>query len=60
MLCFTMKKGVHFGLKSQCFILKKGSFSVEKSVFCHKKEGDFHAGQQGWVPIFPVSEGAGG
>ncbi len=24
--CFTVKRGVHFGLKSQCFIAKKGSF----------------------------------
>ncbi len=24
--CFTSKKGVHFGLKSQCFIVKRGSF----------------------------------
>ncbi len=50
--CFTVKrwvhlgwqvsvlrqKGVHFGLKSQYFIAKKGSFWAEKSVFCHKKK----------------------
>ncbi len=34
---FYHKKGVHFGLKSKCFIMKKGSFWAEKSVFCHKK-----------------------
>ncbi len=38
------KKGVHFGLKSQFF---------------HEKEGNFKIGEQGWVPLFPVSEGAG-
>ncbi len=57
--CFTTKKGVHFGLKSLCFITKKGSFGVEKSMFCCKKGGHFQTGEQGWVPLFPVSEGAG-
>ncbi len=51
-----MKKGVHFGLKSQCFIEKKGSFRAEKSVFLHEKGGHFQTGEQGWVPLFPVSE----
>ncbi len=46
------KKGVHFELKSQCFIAKKGSFWAEKSVFCHKKGGHFHTGEQGWVLLF--------
>ncbi len=58
--CFTAKKGIHFELKSQCFIMKKGSFWAEKSVFCHKKGGHFQTGEQGWVPLFPLSEGAGG
>ncbi len=57
--CFTAKKGVNFELKSQCFIAKKGSFWAEKSVFCCKKGGHFQTGEQGWVPVFPVSEGAG-
>ncbi len=49
--CFTVKrgvhlgwqvsvlpqKGIHFGMKSQCFITKKGSFWAKKSVFCCKK-----------------------
>ncbi len=56
---FYHKKGVHFGLKIQCFIAKKGLFSAEKSVFCHKKGCNFQTGEQGWVPLFPVSEGAG-
>ncbi len=56
--CFTAKKGVHFGLKSQCFIAKKGLFWAEKSVFCCKKGGHFQNGEHGWVPFFPVSEGA--
>ncbi len=73
--CFTVKKRVYLGwkvsvllekregnfrLKSQCFIAKKRSFWAEKSVFCCKKEGHFQTGEQGWVPLFPVSEGAGG
>ncbi len=57
--CFTTKKGVHFALKSQCFTTKKGSFWSEKSVFCRKKGGNFQTGEQGWVPLFSVSEGAG-
>ncbi len=57
--CFMVKKGVHFGLKSQCFIMKIGSFEAEKSVFCHKIGGHFQTGEQGWVSFFPVSERAG-
>ncbi len=57
---FTAKKGIHFELKLQCFIAKRGSFLVEKSMFCSKKEGHFQTGEQGWAPLFPVSEGAGG
>ncbi len=57
---FYCKKGIEFVLKSQCFIMKKGSFWAEKSVFCHKKGGHFQTGEQEWVPLFPVSEGAGG
>ncbi len=49
-------KGV---LKSQCFITKKGLFSAEKLVFCSKIGGHFQTGEQGWVPLFPVREGAG-
>ncbi len=55
----TTKKGVHFWLKTQCFIAKKGSFWAEKSMFCHKKGSNFQTGEQGWGPLFPVSEGAG-
>ncbi len=58
-VCFTTKKGVHFELKSQCFITKKGSFWAQKSVFCCKEGGNFQTKEQGWVPLFPVSEGAG-
>ncbi len=28
-------------------------------MFCNKKGGHFQTGEQGWVPLFPVSEGAG-
>ncbi len=34
-----------FQLKSQCFATKKGGY--------------FQTGEQGWVALFPVSEGAG-
>ncbi len=57
---FYCKKGDHFGLKTQCFSAKKGLFWAEKSVFCSKKGGNFQTGEQGWVPLFPVSEWAGG
>ncbi len=56
---FFCEKGVYFRRKSQCFIKKKGSFWAEKLVFCHKKGGHFQTEEQGWVPFFPVSEGAG-
>ncbi len=52
------KKG-SLGLKSQCFIMKKVSFWAEKWVFCHKEGHHFQTVEQGWVPLFPVSEGAG-
>ncbi len=57
---FYHKKGVHFGLKIQCFITKKELFWAEKSVFWCKKGGNFQIGEQGWVPLFPVSEEARG
>ncbi len=51
---------------------KRGSFSTKMSVFYHekgivlsskvgvlsKKGGDFQTGEHGWVPLFPVNEGA--
>ncbi len=54
------KKRVNFGLKSQCFITKKGSLWAEKLVFCRIKGGNFQTAEQEWVPRFPVIEGAGG
>ncbi len=57
--CFTMKKGGSFGLKSQCFIAKKGLFWAEKSVFCCKKGGHFKTGEPWWVPLFALSKRAG-
>ncbi len=57
--CFTAKKGIHFGLKSQCFIAKKGNFYLKSQYFAAKKGGHFQTGEQGWVSLFPVSEGAG-
>ncbi len=38
---------------------KGGSFWTEKSVLYRKKGGHFQTGEQGWVPFFPLSEGAG-
>ncbi len=54
-----LKRGVHFGLKCQCFTMKNRLFSSEKSVFCHEKGDHFKTGEQGWVSLFSVSEGAG-
>ncbi len=34
-VCYYKKGLIHFGLKSQCFIVKKRLFWVEKSVFCY-------------------------
>ncbi len=57
---FYREKGCSFGLKSQVFYHKKGVFIwAKKSVFCHKKGDHFQTGEQGWVPLFPDSEGAG-
>ncbi len=28
-------------------------------MFCSKKGGNFQTGEEGWVPLFPVSKGAG-
>ncbi len=64
--CFTVKMGVHLGWKVSVLPQKGGSFWTEKSVFYReksvyscKKGGNFQTGKQGWVPLFPVSEGAG-
>ncbi len=70
--CFTVKRGVHLGwqvsvlpqkggsfwTEKSAFYRKKGSFWAKKSMFCRKKGGNFQTGEQGWVPLFPVSEGA--
>ncbi len=48
---FTAKKGNHFGLKSQCFIVQKGRFEL-KSQCSPQKGGHFQTGEQGWVPFF--------
>ncbi len=56
---FTAKKGVHFGLKSECFIVKKGVVLSWKASVLQNKGGHFQTGEQGWVPLFSVSEGAG-
>ncbi len=50
---------VHLVWKVSVLPQKGGSFWTEKSVFCLKKKGgNFQTGEQGWVPLFPVSEGA--
>ncbi len=71
--CFTMKKWGSFRLKSQCFTSKRGlildwkvsvlswkrsCFELKSQVFCRKRGGYFQSGEQGWVPLFAVSEGA--
>ncbi len=71
---FSWEKG-YFGTHLQCFTVKRGKGFIwaEKSVFYHQKwvflswkvsillqKGDhFETGEQGWVLLFPVSEGAG-
>ncbi len=71
--CFTMKKGLHLSWKVSVLSKKRGSFWTEKSVFYHEKgvilsekfsvlpqKGvHFQTGEQGWVPLYPVVEGAG-
>ncbi len=54
------KKGGSFWTEKSVFYCEKGSFWAENSVFCHKKGGHFQTGEQRWVPLFPVSERAGG
>ncbi len=56
--CFTTKKGFIWNWKVSVLSWKKGSFWAEKSVFCRKRGGHFQTGEQGWVPLSPVSEGA--
>ncbi len=72
--CFTVKMGVHLGCKvsvlpqKRGFILdwkvgvlsrKRGRFELKSQCFHAKKGGNFQTGEQGWVSLFPVSEGAG-
>ncbi len=57
--CFTSKKGVHFGLKVSVLSRKRGRFELKSQVFCSQKGGHFQTREQGWVPLFPVSEGVG-
>ncbi len=42
---FTTKKGVHFELKSQCFIAKRGYFELKSQCFA-TKGGNFQTGGQ--------------
>ncbi len=44
MSVFYLEKRFVLSLKSQCFATKRGNFQT---------------GEQGWVLLFPVSEGAG-
>ncbi len=69
---FTIKRGFIWVEKSVFYHEKGGSFSNEKLVFYHQKgvvlswkvsvllqkEDHFETGEQGWVPLFPVSKGA--
>ncbi len=58
-----MEKGVRLAwqlwTEKSVFYCEKGLFWAEKSVFYCKKGGHFQTGEQGWVPLFPVSEAAG-
>ncbi len=37
---------------------KRGRFKPKSQCFAIKKGGNFQTGEQGWVPLFPMSEGA--
>ncbi len=50
---FTMTKGLYFGLKSQCFTVKKIHFELKSQYFAAKKS-HFQTGEQGCVPLFPI------
>ncbi len=54
---FYHKKGVHFGLKSQC---KKGSFELKCQRFATKKWVIFKLENKDGYNFFPVNEGAWG
>ncbi len=56
---FYHEKGGSFWTEKSVFYREKGAVWAEKSVFCRKKGGNFQTGEQGWVPLFQVSEGAG-
>ncbi len=71
--CFTGRMKVHLCWKVSVLPQKKGFILDWKSVFYHakgvilswkvsvlpQKGGNFQTGEQGWVPLFPVCEGAG-
>ncbi len=59
-LVFYSKKGGSFWTEKSVFYHEKELFWAEKSVFCHKKGSYCQTGEQGWIPLFPVSEGARG
>ncbi len=54
---FYHKRGGSFWTEMSVFYCKKGVvFSWKVSVLL-QKGGHFQTGEQGWVPLFPVSEG---
>ncbi len=57
---FYYKKGVHFGLKSQCFVSKSGHFELKSQCFATKKGVIFKLENKDGFPFYSVSEGAGG
>ncbi len=56
---FYCKKGSSFWIEKSVFFCEKGSIGAEKSEFCRKKGGHFQTEEQGLIPLFAVSEGAG-
>ncbi len=62
---FYHRKGGSFWIEKSVFYHEKGVVLSSKVLvmimqcFAAKKGGNFQTREQGWVPLFPVSEGAG-
>ncbi len=55
--CVLPQKGGSFWTEKSVLSRKRGHFEL-KSQFLPQKGGHFQTGEQGWVPLFAVSEGA--
>ncbi len=55
---FYRKKGGSFWTEKCVLSRKRGCFELKSQYFAAKKGSNFQTGEQGWVPLFPMSEGA--